>query len=333
MKKQLLALLAVAVVASSANAAVTITGEGALGFISEGMNAPYGGTASNTGFVLGNDGKASLFNNSVFISGEIAKDTTFYSELQFGTTAGQFLVNELNVTISGLKLGRFTVPYGYYWPSAAYSSWNKLQRQDQITGVVGSGFFALAPGFETGAMYSGKAGALGYNFYAVQGGGLNSVKTSTAGVKDALGFGTQITYGLGQTAEIGVAYYSNPDDVAPTSYTASTLGLFGKVGLGAVTLWGEYHSGSTAAATSLKTNTIIAEIDFALSKQLSLAGRYTTHDPDTNTSNNGRSAIQAGLEYMVNDNVTYGLEYTVRSNEGTDLADDTSITATSQFKF
>ncbi len=337
MKKQLLALLAVAVVATGANAAVSITGEGALGFVSEGKNAPYAaGPDAATGFVYGLDtGKSSLFNNSVFITGEIAKDVAFYSELQLAQNANgnAFAFNELNVTLSGLKLGRFTVPYGYYWPSASYSSWNKLQRQDQIQGVVGSGFYALAPGFETGAMYSGKAGSLGYNFYAVQGGGLNTVKTSTAAVKDALGFGTQITYGLGQAAEIGVAYYMNPDDVTPTSYTASTLGLFGKVGLGAVTVWGEYHSGSTAAATSIKTNTILAEVDFALSKQLSLAGRYTSHDPDTNTSNNGRSAIQAGLEYMVNDAVTYGLEYTIRSNEGTDLADDTSITGTSQFKF
>jgi opacity protein-like surface antigen len=103
--------------------------------------------------------------------------------------------------------------------------------------------------------------------------------------------------------------------------------------LGAVTVWGEYHAGSTAAATAVKTNTILAEIDYALNKQFSLAARYTTYDPNINVSNDGRSAIQAGLEYMVNDAVTYGLEYTVRSNEGTDVADDTSITATSQFKF
>lgn len=329
MKKQLLALLAVAVVATGANAAVTITGEGALGFVSEGKNAPYTAGEPVNGFVYGLDGQSSLFNNSIFITGEIAKDTTFYSELQLGLT-NTFIVNELNVTISGLKLGRFTVPYGYYWPSAAYSSWNKLQRQDQLGATAA---FNNAPGFETGLMYSGKAGIIGYNFYAVQGNNKSTVvKSSTS--QDSLGYGTQLTLGLGQSAEVGLAYYTNSADTTlpAVNYNKSTLGVFGKVGLGAVTLWGEYHSATDTQATPTnKYTTMIAEADLALSKQLTLAGRYTTYKTDA--TNSGVSAIQAGLEYMVNDAITYGLEYTIRSNEGTDLADDTSITATSQFKF
>jgi hypothetical protein len=136
MKKQLLALLAVVVVATGANAAVSITGEGALGFISEGKNSPLGaGISSTSGFYYGNTATTPWFNNSVYIAGEVAKDTLFYSELQLDPVASTFIVNELNVSYMGLKLGRFTAPFGYYVPNSVYSAWNKLQRLDQLRNI------------------------------------------------------------------------------------------------------------------------------------------------------------------------------------------------------
>lgn len=337
MKKQLLALLAVAVVATSAaNAAVSITGEGSLGLISDGKGTNLGnGQAGVTGFTNGlGTAAGNWFNNSVYLTGDIAKDTSFYSELQFSNT-NTLIVNELNVTYSGLKFGRFTAPFGYYVPNSVYSSWNKFQRLDLFVNNTGAvqNAFALAPGYETGVMYSGAASALKYSVFAVNGGGSNQVLQSTATVREQLGYGAQLVYGINKDIEIGAAYYTNPNDNV-TSYSSSLLNIFGKAGLGALTLWGEYHAGQTAAATAIKQTTILLEADYNITKAWLVAARYANFDPDTAVANNGYSATAVGTEYSLNDYLTLGLDYTMRSQEATPaLTDANSITATSQFKF
>jgi hypothetical protein len=335
MRKQVVAALFLAslMIGGAANAAVTVSGEGVLGFVSEGKNAPLGGgTNYNSGFAYG---PSSLFNNSVYISGDLAKDVSFYSELQLGLTGNTVGFNEFNVTVSGLKMGRFTAPFGYYIPSSAYSAWNKLQRQDQLGAAIVSG--GVLPGFETGVMYSGKGGPVAYNVYAVQGNGSNVVSATSATVKDNLSFGGQAIFGINKDNEIGLAVYSNSDD-AVNGKSSTAYDVFGKSVFGAVTLWAEYiatslPTGYLASVADVSTSTLIAEVDFALNKQVTLAARYTTTDPNTSVADNGKSAVQVGAEFAANDVVTYGAEYTVRNNEGTSVDDDSSFTLTSQFKF
>jgi hypothetical protein len=301
---------------------------------------------------LGTAGVPSLFNDSLYFNADIAKDTHFYSELQLNGAAGTYAFNEFNVAFGGLKMGRFTVPFGYYIPNSAYSSWNKFQRQDQLGFIIGSGGFL--PGYETGLMYSGAAGSLAYNFYAVQGNGANSF-TSTTGTtpgstKDALSYGLQATYDVSKALQVGLAYYTNGDDKVSGKNSAA-FDLFGKANFGAFNLSGEYISASLpngytnnvaygtylTAAAMTADNTIpilLLEGTYDVTKQWLLAVRYSSISRTfTGSSNTGRSAIQLGTEYMANENVTLGLDYTARSNEGTDTPDDASITGTSQFKF
>lgn len=332
MRKQVVAALFLAslMIGGAANAAVTVSGEGAVGYFSDGNNGPLSsGGYSVNGYTYG------LFNNSIYLNSALNKDSNFYSELQLkndvtGATGAAVIVNELNVTLGGFKFGRFTAPFGYYVPNGVYSSWNKLQRADQFGAATP---FAQAPGYENGVMYAGKVAALSYNLYSVQGGQRNAPNAPSAVVRPQMGLGAQAVYAFNANAELGLAYYSKGNEAAPTAYNNTLTNLFGKYVFGAFTAWGEYQAGSIGGTTAINYTTILAEVDFALNKVVTLATRYNSYDPDTSVSNDGVRAFQLGAEYAASDFVSMGVEYTNRSAEAGTTVEANSFTGTTQFKF
>lgn len=338
---------------------VKFSGEGALGFVSDGRNLPMGGTLDTaSGFVLGTAGSPSLFNQSLFVSADFLGQTKLYSETQFDGANSSLLLNELNVSYLGLKVGRFRVPFGYYVPRSVYSSWNKFQRRDLISGPTPGSATAIMtggflPGYETGLMFSGAIESFGYNVYAVQGNGSNALAATTGttpgSVKDNLSYGFQMTYDFTQAIQAGFSYYANSDDkVGGKNSIASNI--FGKANFDAVnvsieymnillpvgynnnTLFGTFLSSSTVVETILPV--LILEGSYDFSKSFMVAVRcFSITKTGLGFSNQGRSAVQLGAEYQLNDQLTVGADYTFRNNEGTELTEDNSITVTTQFKF
>ncbi len=360
MKKQLFAFLIWMLFTSNAMASViSLHGEGTVGYVSDGRNLPRGGGLDTiSGFVINSSEAPSLFNDSLFFTADFVGDTKFYTEVQLNGVSGNLLFNEVNVSYADFKFGRFRVPFGYYVPRSVYSSWNKFQRRDLISGPTPGSATAIMtggflPGYETGLMFSGAIESFGYNVYAVQGNGSNALAATTGttpgSVKDNLSYGFQMTYDFTQAIQAGFSYYANSDDkVGGKNSIASNI--FGKANFDAVnvsieymnillpvgynnnTLFGTFLSSSTVVETILPV--LILEGSYDFSKSFMVAVRcFSITKTGLGFSNQGRSAVQLGAEYQLNDQLTVGADYTFRNNEGTELTEDNSITVTTQFKF